>query len=150
MKASKYFFLVCLLFFCFILLDSCKKDNNSSPSLTAKINGKSWSALSYFAYKDNSGQINIVAEAADSTVLSVFFTYTGKKTYQQTATLSECYCYYSETTIPQPYESITGTLTVEDMGSGKISCSFNFTLSRLDQTIELSDGHFNDLSISQR
>lgn len=150
----KYFVLaiVALLF----ITVSCKKEEGAS-SMSAKIDGVSWSTITRVTRHQGTNFI-ITGTSATGTVIAVTVRGDEQKTYSFSASMdsvsAQCVAVY-QPSITSPsednYFSRSGSVTLSevDTENKKISGTFEFTVMNLEDAKEITAGKFENLTYTE-
>ncbi|OFX44289.1 MAG: hypothetical protein A2046_13565 [Bacteroidetes bacterium GWA2_30_7] len=143
---------------CFVVL-SCKKDDNTNPqsiitnaSMIAKIDGTSWNSVTRVTIQ-KSGIFLITGTSVDGKLIEITVKGTTIGTYNLLASMdsaaAQCGSIYkpSINNNDSTYASKSGQVKISsiDTENKLISGTFNFVVTNLEITKNITDGKFTDL-----
>ncbi|MBN2681717.1 MAG: hypothetical protein JXR58_04365 [Bacteroidales bacterium] len=140
-----------------ILISSCNKDDVFEASMSASIDGTSWSAVTRVTKKTN-GKFIITGTSTDQKVIVLTVYGVNEGTYELSAGMDSVDFQFSAVYQPEAsspsennYLSKSGTIKISklDTENQRISGTFNFSATKLSETITISNGEFKDLKYSE-
>lgn len=140
-----------------IIFSSCNKDDVFEASMSATIDGASWSAVTRVTKKTN-GKFIITGTSTDQKVIVLTVYGVTEGTYELSAAMDSvdfqfAAVYQPEASSPAEnnYLSKAGTIKITkvDAENQRISGTFNFSATKLSETINISNGVFTDLKYSE-
>lgn len=150
--------LTIILFLTFLtVITGCNKDDVFEASMKATVEGASWSSITRVT-KKTSGKFIITGTSTDQKVIILTVYGVAEGTYELSAAMDSvdfqfAAVYQPEASSPAEnnYLSKSGTvkLTKVDAENQRISGTFNFTATKLTETIAITSGVFTDLKYSE-
>lgn len=141
-------------FVCLVLISSCKKDGSilSNAIMTAKIDGTKWVSITRVTIQ-KSGIFLITGTSTEGQAIEVTINGSTTGTYTLEASTSsasaQCGAIYKPTinNSDSTYVSKSGQVAISkiDTENQLISGTFNFVVTNLDVTKNITEGKFSDL-----